>query len=86
MRNENNESLRVNLISVKVVVIHSLESLIMSSSCSLYSKTGQLTTALAGNRSLIHYLRPAKQPLSMSAFAPGRTEETQIPEEWFRCW
>ena len=62
---------------VEVVVKYSLESLVLSTSCSLYSRTGKPTAALAGNRSLNHYLRPAKLPPSISALAPDRTEETQ---------
>ena len=83
MRNKIVKRLR---ITVEVAVIYSLESLIMPTSCSLYSRTGQLTSALAGCPGLIHYLRAAKLPLSIYALAPDRKEETQRPEEWFKCW
>ena len=54
----------------------SLESLILPTSWSVF-RTGQFTAALAGNRGLIHYLRPVKLPLSILGLAPGRREETQ---------
>ena len=85
MRNKIVKSLRVDLITVEVVVNYSLKSIIMSTSCNLYSRTGQHTAALAASRVVIHYLRSAKLPLSISALVPDRTEETQRPEEWFKC-
>ena len=71
MRNKIVKRLR---ITVEVAVIYSLESLIMPTSCSLYSRTGQLTAVLAASRGLIHYLSPAKLPPSIYSLAPERTE------------
>ena len=60
-----------------VEVITRLRALVLSTSCSPYSRTGQPTTALAGSRGVIHYVRIAKLHPSISALALDRTEETQ---------